>query len=252
MVAECETVHKNNSAISNKWGNSTKMTPIRQKGFSLVEMMISMTIGLTLVAGVSSIFSNTLKSSSDFVATAKLDQDLTAVLEFISKEVRRAGYDGGAAGGTDTAFGIDDVASGISSSTSTSSCLIYTFDMDGDGALDSNEQNGIRLNSGNTAVMFKQSVTSCSDITSGAINDDNTIVINSLEFEHNRLCVNLTDSSNCMENTSGYQAPNSGDLKVWKREITITLSGYYKNDPDQYSRTVSNTIRLHNDILETH
>lgn len=220
------------------------MTPKKQLGFSLVEMMVSMTVGLTLVAGVSSIFSNTLKSSSDYVASVKLDQDLTSVLEFISKEVRRAGYDGSATSGTDTAFGIND-------NESTSSCLIYSFDLDGDGSEDGNERNGIRLNSGETEVHFAQNVASCSDISSGAINDSNTIVINNLSFSHDKLCVNLTNSSNCSPGTSGYVSPSNGDLKVWKREVTISLSGHYKSDAD-YSRTVTNTIRLHNDILETH
>ena len=218
---------------------SKNMVFSNQKGFSLIELMISLTIGLVVIAGIISLFSNSVKSSANIVADAKLNEDLSSILDFISREVKRAGYDGSASSNANTNFGIDD-------SESTSSCLIYTYDMNGNGTVDSNEKNGIRLNSG--SVLFKQNTTKCSSISNGAINDPNTIFISALTFTSNKLCINVNKNNDCNPSSASYSAPSAGDQLVWRREVTISLSGYFTKNSG-YVRTVSNTVQVGNDIL---
>ena len=222
----------------------------KQTGFSLVELMVSMTIGLTLMAGMMSMFTGTLKNSNDFVSLAKLDQDLQGIMDFVAKEVRRAGFDNNVDNNGDGQT--DDAQFGISGS-STSSCLIYTYDNDKDGVLagDNSESFGIKYDSTNQEILFKSSVTSCSATNWSAVNDKNTVLITGLTFTDNSLCVNLSDNSNCRSGTSGYVSPSSGDKLIWKKQIDITLKGKFKNDTANYERTVKTTVRSHNDILVT-
>lgn len=64
----------------------------RPHGFTLVELMIGIAVGLFLVAGASKFFVDHLRNSRQLLAETRLNQDLRAVLETISHELRRAGY----------------------------------------------------------------------------------------------------------------------------------------------------------------
>lgn len=213
---------------------------VKQKGFSLIELMISMAVGLVLTSGVISMFTGSLKNTNEFVSLTKLDQDLQGVMELIASEIRRTGYDGDSTVGGDTDFGVD--------SNSTSSCILYSYDDDNSGnvgQLDSNEKYGIRLT--NKVVYFGTSVTNCSAGSWNAVNDVNTIEISDLTFTYSDLCLNLVDNSDCTTTT-----PNSGDKLLWKKQIQVSITGNYTNDSNNFSRTISNTVRLYNDVLKTY
>lgn len=62
------------------------------RGFSLVEMLVSIAVGLFLLAGVVMLFSATLSSQSNTLKTTRLNQELRNVIDLISRDVRRAGY----------------------------------------------------------------------------------------------------------------------------------------------------------------
>ncbi len=211
----------------------------KHQGFTLIELMISMAIGLIITAGAISMFTSSLKSSYDFVALTKLDQDLQGVMDLIAKEVRRAGYDSNINIGSDTEFGI--------SNASTSNCLLYTYDDNTSGTigqLDTNENYGIRLN--NNQVFFGSSVTTCGGSGWGSINDNAVIEITNLTFVQNNLCLNLENGSDCVTTTA-----TSGDQLLWKKQINIVVAGNYTNDSSNYTHRIENTIRLHNDLLQT-
>lgn len=64
----------------------------KQAGFTLIELMISMTIGLILLAGVSSFFIATLNSSATSISTQRFEQTVQILTSTITSEIRRAGY----------------------------------------------------------------------------------------------------------------------------------------------------------------
>ena len=68
----------------------------KYRGFSLVELMISILIGLIVLSAVSTIYMNTVRNNSDLLKVSKLNRELNAVMVFISNDIRRSGYWGGA------------------------------------------------------------------------------------------------------------------------------------------------------------
>jgi len=70
-----------------------KMPPSRPKGFSLIELMIALVLGLIVIGGVLAFTMSSLRSNADFVQSTRLTQELRSSIDFISRDLRRAGYD---------------------------------------------------------------------------------------------------------------------------------------------------------------
>lgn len=64
----------------------------KQSGFTLIELMVSITVGLILLAGVSSFFVATLNSSATSISTQRFEQTVQILTGTITSEIRRAGY----------------------------------------------------------------------------------------------------------------------------------------------------------------
>ena len=65
---------------------------VKRGGFSIVELLISVLLGLLVIAGVLSLFGNTIRSNRDVLASARLNQELSAAMNVMVDELRRAGY----------------------------------------------------------------------------------------------------------------------------------------------------------------
>lgn len=140
----------------------------RQAGFSLIELMVGMAVGLIMLAAVVALATSVLRTNAETVTVAKLTQEGRAIGDLVSRELRRARYSGnyrqfvGAAGTIPNAFGNIDILSG-------GNCVRFAYDTDDDGALDVNEVKVISLSGG--AVYFAQysAYTAATCTTTGAL-----------------------------------------------------------------------------------
>ena len=64
----------------------------RQRGMSIVEMMVGIAIGLFIVAGSSLVVSTQLGENRKLLLEAQLQQDLRAAADIIARELRRASF----------------------------------------------------------------------------------------------------------------------------------------------------------------
>lgn len=64
----------------------------REKGYTLIELMIGLLVGLIVLSGVIYAFLATLLSSRDIVNSARLNAELSTLSGLIVGDVRRAGY----------------------------------------------------------------------------------------------------------------------------------------------------------------
>lgn len=64
------------------------------RGFSIVELMVAITIGLIIMAAVSTIFVNSKTSYTTQESMARLQESARVAMNFVSKDLRLAGYYG--------------------------------------------------------------------------------------------------------------------------------------------------------------
>jgi type IV pilus assembly protein PilW len=64
----------------------------RQRGVTLVELMIGMVVGIIAMLGILSVYIAVVAGNSDVVQAARLNQEIRVALDFIANDVHRAGY----------------------------------------------------------------------------------------------------------------------------------------------------------------
>lgn len=62
------------------------------RGFSLVELLVGVAVGLLLLGGATRLFADHLSDSRRLLVEARLQQDLRAATELIVRDLRRAGH----------------------------------------------------------------------------------------------------------------------------------------------------------------
>lgn len=65
-----------------------------QKGFTLVELMVSMVVSLIIISSAIYVFSGVIKTSIYETKATKMTQDLRDVMALVSADIRRSGYQG--------------------------------------------------------------------------------------------------------------------------------------------------------------
>lgn len=71
---------------------TSRITLRTQGGLTLIELMIGVSLGLFLVAGVIGVFSTTLSSQGANLKSTRLNQELRTALDIMIRDIRRAGY----------------------------------------------------------------------------------------------------------------------------------------------------------------
>lgn len=105
-----------------------KAVCIKQSGFSIVELMISLVAGLIVIGAVGTFLLSSFRSNSEFIAATRLTQDLRNANDFIGRELRRAGYD-------QSALDYLAVPTSVTKKTSDFSPLLINRDRNSDGVL---------------------------------------------------------------------------------------------------------------------
>lgn len=200
-----------------------------QQGFSLIELMVSMTLGLVLMSGMLTLFHSALQSSRNLNAGKQLEDELHGTLDLMVRDLRRAGALGDPTRqliGTANPFGID--AASAYTGESANSCLTFTYDLNGNGTLDtssSDERFGYRLRG--SVVQMRVSGQGCTANTTpvwSTVTTLSQIQITGLQFA----------------------TATTSTLGVATRTITVTISGRLTADT-AVTRSLSRTVRLRND-----
>lgn len=106
----------------------------RQKGFTLVELMIAMAIGLVVLGAVFSVFILQNKTFSNQEELVALQQNIRGGMDMVAREIGMAGYD-------PTGLNTDNTtANDFSGIPVSSSQLQLQADLDGSGSIDTTSQ----------------------------------------------------------------------------------------------------------------
>jgi prepilin peptidase dependent protein B len=119
---------------------------IRPRGLSIVEMMVGIVVGLFLVAGATTVFVTHLGNSRQMLVEARVNQDLRAAADLMSRDLRRAGYWENAVSGTIAAgaSGVTVLNPYIAITPTGTSQIEYLFARNADNTPDNNEAFGFR------------------------------------------------------------------------------------------------------------
>jgi len=80
-----------------RWSKSRTPHVMAQRGLSLVELMVGITVGLFVVAAAAMLVSTQLNDNRRLLLETQVQQDLRAAADIITRELRRAGHWPGAA-----------------------------------------------------------------------------------------------------------------------------------------------------------
>ncbi len=89
----------------------------RARGFTLVELLVGITLGLIVAAGAMAMFVSIARSTSTIVQTNRLQQELRSIALVMTRDIRRAGYSG-------IVPGVDFNGDGFPNNTQTSAAVI--------------------------------------------------------------------------------------------------------------------------------
>ena len=125
---------------------------VGQRGLSMVELLVGVTIALFIAAAGATLLAGNLRENRNLLLEARLMQDLRTATDVISRDLRRAGYWGAASDGVWTAAA---AASGVAANpyvalapgAAASDAVSFRYSRDAveNNLVDSNEQFGFRL-----------------------------------------------------------------------------------------------------------
>ena len=143
---------------------------MRENGFTIAELLVGMAVGLLVLLAVTTVYINTLRTSANTLGGTRLNQEMSAIMNIMVNDIRRAGYWGVAAtnfnnaeinpfnavegeaagdisalrihsnGGSGTTYNDKTYTGGVVTAASVGSCITYTYDIredvDGDGVIE--------------------------------------------------------------------------------------------------------------------
>jgi len=258
----------------------------RVLGFTIIELMISLVLGLIVISGLISVYVATVVSSNNTLAMSKVSQQTSALMNIITNDVRRAGYWGqGVTPLADyierdvsvnpfsnngiTALGLINNTVGnvliTGNSATVGECLVYTYDSDENGVLDNTDIVGFRL-LGSIAQMRRlgdstdATQVSCLVGTWENLTDGDLISVDKLEFSlESSVCINTREPDGVDNNgvngadedieTDCYTTiplNASGDITVETLQISISIEASLVSDSDVKVQ-MEQVVRVRND-----
>ncbi len=234
-----------------------------QLGFTLVELMISMLLGLIIIGGVITVFTNTVATNNSTMQTTRLNQEMRSIMEMISSDLRRAGYFRDAhcttaarnlsavatADNTSCSDGVNAEGAGqnnpfspieIGNNLADGDCILFSYDYENnagtaatpDGILQISERYGYKHDINHKGIGL------ISRRFAGATCD-----AGGWRRLSNPAMSNITDVT---FDSAGSYTITTADGLLSIRSITITISGQLTNHP-KISSTLRSTISVAND-----
>lgn len=230
----------------------------RQRGLSIVELMVGVVIGLFIVGGATKLFVDYLVSNKRLLLETKVNQDLRAAAELVARDVRRAGYWNNATAGlwsTGAATPTPNphaTTAGALSSTGTS--VSYSYARNADNVLDANEYTGFRqqLVSGINVLEMQvgqnnwQALTDPATVNVTAFNV--TATAPTLVNDLSAYCSCLKSLTCTMADIADPVFNPAGAPALTIPSLSIVLTGRSVVD-SSIERTLRETVRVRNAIL---
>jgi type IV pilus assembly protein PilW len=231
----------------------------RQRGMTLVELMIASVISLIALAGMLTVYSASSRHSSQQLQRAHLHQQLHTLMQLMASDLKRAGYwhfDPSLQSPAANPFQnpSNELRVHRYPKERAGSCVVFAYDMDHDGLVgvgrckgsgcpaqsddDNVEQFGFRLRSGRVQSRYAGNGLNCDKGYWQALTDQD-IEITQLGFTQHPDCSNLLEPDRPCQ---------TGKPRLVRHLIEIQLGGQLRNQADSRLQ-LSRWVHVRNDQL---
>ncbi|HET9820588.1 MAG TPA: hypothetical protein VFQ16_02065 [Burkholderiaceae bacterium] len=234
---------------------------LRERGLSIVEFLVGVTVGLFIVGGAAKLFADYMVSNKRLMLDTRVNQEVRAAADFVARDVRRAGYWNDSltgvwgTGSSTIAPNPHATASGVMSSTATSVTYTYARAASGNTAgLDSNEYAGFRLANVNSVPTLQfldgqnnwQSITDPGTvrITAFSVTPVTPALVNDLSKYCN--CLSTLKCTLAQISDPTFNPAGAPTLAI--PSFQITLTGQSITD-SSVVRSISEAVRVRNPVL---
>lgn len=212
----------------------------KQTGFTLVELMIALSLNLIVVVALLGIFVTNLNHYRSVLNTNLLYQQLQTAMDIMTSDIRRAGYWANAKNDAHLDQNNNPfMASGLDVSVPAgNTCILFSYDHNDNGSLPSitsssdDERYGYRLSGGAIQTRPWGASFSCTAAASAWENmtDTNVITITALTFT-------LTTQT---------ISTGPGTAGITLRSVDISITGQLVSD-STVTKTITQHVRIRND-----
>lgn len=221
------------------------LSPVPAKGFTLVELMIALTIMLLVSMVTVKLSANIFSTNTQLIHMTQLTAELRSSIQIISRDVRRAGYTADALAGFLSTQPISSgVVMGALDNDGIADCLRVTYDDISEGKSDEVANVVYRLRTisgvGRVSIHYGENSSCDTSITDAAwvdMSDPLLIDINALQFV---LDTSLTDIAENLNN--GHM------IQVGVEQVTITIDAVLRGNAT-INRSITNAVQIRNQYL---
>lgn len=166
----------------------------RSRGFTLIELMVALVLGLVVVGGVMGVFMSTYQANAQNIKSVRLNEEMRAVMSLISRDIRRAGtrdlaWQPSLLGSANLfANNVNWVLTRYDGTVPVNSCALFAYDTDGNDSVDTVDRRGYRLRRQGTlqSVEMRRTGTACNGAGWEKITDENVMNVLNLNFTTTR------------------------------------------------------------------
>jgi type II secretory pathway component PulJ len=201
-----------------------KHPPNRQRGATLIELLVGVAVGLLVVLGAIAIYVGTSKGGREIILVNRFNQDMRTMMDIMVSDLRRSGF---AATGPATganAFTVETGTAGVPvtnirvSGAAGSQCILFAYDttwrgagVGAAGAVDNPiDYGGFRLSNGAVQALRSAAIggtdADCAQLQWENLNDPAVISVTALDF-------NFVGST-CVCSTAERYIPNNAATYV--------------------------------------
>jgi type IV pilus assembly protein PilW len=219
----------------------------RQKGMSLMEVLVAMSISLVVTASMIALMSNTLGSTARIINMTKLSDDMRITMQMMTRDVRRSSYNANSMFcyanedcGTD---GAATLAGDITINNS-NDCFTFLMDRDHDGDSTENSAGGFRrVSSGAVGVIEMWNGDQAPDCAAGAGTSSWVQITNPDNMDI--FAFSVDDS---LSYTAEIFNDGTNSLSQKVRKIRMNMQGRLVLD-NTIVRRIEDVIAVRNDLL---
>ena len=216
-----------------------------QKGFTLIELMVGLVVGLIVLSAVIYAFISTLRSSADIVNSVRLNREMANISDILVGELRRSGY-WPVTSATNSPFGATPDIAILPTDGVADTCVLYSYYNDS-VTPEVQVYRGIAVDSG---VIYYSDVvsTALSSATScDPVGESWPELSNSKFLQVNSLSLNLTCFDVLTGTSLAYASCRTAGTSTLSRSISISLEAAVVSDPE-WSSGIDEVVKLQNDL----